>query len=231
MTDLTVLNEQFESAYPQEVLRWAAQNFGEKLAVVTSFQPTGIVILDMLMSVAPETTVLTLDTGLLFPETYTLMDTLERRFGLRLVRIHPELSVHEQNQVYGSNLWDVSPDQCCHLRKVVPLGQALTDYDAWISGLRRDQSPNRRETPIISWDKRNQKIKLSPLATWTEAMVWSYIHSHELPYNALHDRHYPTIGCYPCTQPVANETGDLRAGRWVGHRKTECGIHLSTINN
>jgi phosphoadenosine phosphosulfate reductase len=224
---LEAINERLENAYPQDVLRWAADTYGKGLAVVTSFQPTGIATLHMLSEIAPDTTVLTLDTGLLFPETYTLMDEAEARFNLRLVRVRPAQTVEQQAAQFGPNLWEQDPDVCCHRRKVVPLADALAGYDAWITGLRRDQSSGRRATPIVSWDEKHQKVKISPLATWTESMVWTYIHAHELPYNPLHDRGYPSIGCYPCTRAVEPGASDSRAGRWVGHAKTECGIHVT----
>ncbi|HLY27146.1 MAG TPA: phosphoadenylyl-sulfate reductase [Aggregatilineales bacterium] len=227
LADLHNLNANFESAYPQDVLRWAADTFGLKLATVTSFQPTGIVTLHMLSEIAPETPVLTLDTGLLFPETYALMDELEARLNLRLIRVRPEQTVDEQASQYGAALWERNPDRCCELRKVVPLDRALVGYDAWITGLRRDQSKGRAETPIVSWDRKYQKVKLSPLATWTEDMIWTYIQAYELPYNELHDRGYPSIGCYPCTQAVAPDATDARAGRWAASTKTECGIHVA----
>lgn len=226
-SEIEKLSEQFETAYPQEILRWAVETYGSKLAVVTSFQPTGIVTLHMLSEIAPNTTVLTLDTGLLFPETYALMDNLENRLRLNLVRVRPHQSVEQQAESYGPNLWAHNPDQCCQLRKTVPLSEALAGYNAWITGLRRDQSEGRRTVPIVTWDRKYQKVKLSPLANWTEDMVWIYIHAHELPYNPLHDQNYPSIGCYPCTQPVAPDALDKRAGRWLGHAKTECGIHIS----
>jgi phosphoadenosine phosphosulfate reductase len=221
------LNGEFETATPQDVLRWAVETFGKGLALVTSFQPTGIVTLHMLSEIAPRTAVLTLDTGLLFPETYALMDELEQRFNLNLIRIRPAQTVQEQAGTYGSALWERDPDRCCNLRKTVPLEQALAGYDAWIAGLRRDQSQGRASVPVIDWDKKYQKVKLSPFATWTEEMVWTYIHAHELPYNALHDQHYPSIGCYPCTRAVEPGSQDMRAGRWVNRAKTECGLHVA----
>lgn len=229
MTDheaLQKLNDDFEKASPYDVLRWAAETHGDKLAVVTSFQPTGIVTLHMLSEIAPNTAVLTLDTGLLFPETYALMDNLEKRLKLNLIRVRPVQSVDQQAIAYGEALWKSQPDLCCNLRKTVPLTDALKGYTAWITGLRRDQSDGRKETPIVSWDKKYDNVKISALATWTEDMIWTYIHANELPYNTLHDQNYPTIGCYPCTQPVDPNSTDKRAGRWVGHEKTECGIHV-----
>jgi phosphoadenosine phosphosulfate reductase len=138
------------------------------------------------------------------------------------------LSVAEQAAQYGEALWTRDPDSCCRMRKVVPLDKALVGYDAWVAGLRRDQSKSRSTIQqAISWDKRNEKVKISPLADWTEEMVWTYIHAYELPYNTLHDRGYLSIGCFPCTQAV-EDGGDLRAGRWVNYVKTECGIHLQS---
>lgn len=225
LVGLQALNEQFEYADPATILRWAVETYGDKLCVVTSFQPTGIVTLHMLSEIAPRTTVITLDTGLLFPETYALIDEVEARFDLNLVRVKPPITVEEQAAQYGDNLWATDPDLCCHIRKVAPLNPALAQFDAWIAGLRRDQS-GRAKVPIISWDAKYGNVKLAPFANWTEDMIWLYVRSHELPYNALHDRGYPSIGCntLTCTQPVA-PGGDDRAGRWVNHRKSECGLH------
>ena len=224
------LNTDFEQTYPQDVLRWAVETFGEKLAVVTSFQPTGIATLHMLSEIAPRTAVLTLDTGLLFPETYALMDDLEGRLKLNLNRIRPAQTVDQQAAAYGPALWERDPDQCCNLRKTVPLGASLAPYDAWITGLRRDQSDGRSNTPIVSWDRKYDRVKISPFATWTEEMIWIYLKAHELPYNVLHDRNYPSIGCVPCTQAVDPNSSDKRAGRWINRDKTECGIHVPNSN-
>jgi phosphoadenosine phosphosulfate reductase len=218
---------EFESASPQDVLRWAAQTYGNRLAIVTSFQPTGIVTLHMMSEIAPDTPVLTLDTGLLFPETYDLMDKLERQLNLNLIRVRPAQTVAQQAESHGAALWDRDPDLCCHMRKSVPLGEALEGYDAWVTGLRRDQAQGRAGTPIVTWDKKYQKAKLSPFATWTEQMIWTYLTAYELPYNPLHDQNYPSIGCYTCTHAVDPDVQDKRAGRWVNRSKTECGIHVA----
>jgi phosphoadenosine phosphosulfate reductase len=220
-------NEKFETSDPADILRWAADTFAEEWAVVTSFQPTGIVTLHMMIDIAPRTPVLTLDTGLLFPEMVALMDDLEARFQLNLIRVTPIQTVEEQNAAYGPNLWEQNPNQCCLLRKVAPLNEALAPYRAWATGLRRDQSARRASTPIVAWDNKHQKIKLCPFATWTEERLWAYIHEYHLPYNPLHDQHYPSIGCWPCTQPVTSS--DKRAGRWANHSKTECGIHIGNL--
>ena len=216
---------QLEPQPPQAILRHAVAQFGERLAVVTSFQITGVVTLHMLQAIAPRVRVYTLDTGLLFPETYTLMDALEQRWNLNLIRVQPEQSVAQQAEQHGDALWERNADLCCHLRKVVPLRDVLTDCDAWISGVRRDQSLTRAQTPIVKWDECNEMVKYNPFATWTDEMLWTYIHVHDLPYNDLYDQGYPSIGCAPCTQSVQNAQ-DGRAGRWVNQTKTECGIHV-----
>jgi phosphoadenosine phosphosulfate reductase len=227
--ELPNINAEFETAHPTTILRWAAERFGDRLAVVTSFQATGIVTLHMLSEIAPRTPVLTLDTGLLFPETYELMDNLERRFKLNLIRVRPEQTVEEQVATYGDALWEADPNQCCYLRKVIPLDRALAGYDAWVAGLRRDQSLRRAQTPVVGWDKKRQKVKLCPFAAWTEQMVWDYIEDYALPYNRLHDQNYPSIGCWPCTLSVVADSMDRRAGRWANYDKTECGIHMGNL--
>jgi phosphoadenosine phosphosulfate reductase len=226
---LHALQQRFEHAAPQEILRWGVDTFGDRLAVVTSFQPVGIVTLHMLHDIAPQTPVLTLDTGLLFPETNVLMDEVTDRFELNLIRIQPDLTVTEQARRYGSGLWSRDPDLCCHIRKTLPLERALEGYDAWIAGLRRDQSPTRATIPVIGWDARHQAIKLCPFATWTQEMVWTYLHAYDLPYNTLHDQGYPSIGCWPCTRAIA-AGDDPRSGRWAGRAKTECGIHFGGLS-
>jgi phosphoadenosine phosphosulfate reductase len=224
---LNALNQQFERATPKTILRWAAQTYGDKLAIVTSLQPTGIVALHMLTELRDELDVfphiLTVDTGLLFPETYALIDEVEARFGIEIKRVTPKQSVEQQNEAHGDSLWASNPDACCNLRKVVPLAQALDGYSAWVAGLRRDQ-PGRGGTPLLSFDKKHKKMKLSPFANWNEETLNIYIQMYDLPVNPLHAQGYPTIGCVTCTQPVTN--GDSRAGRWVGHDKRECGIHV-----
>ena len=211
-TDLPDIQNRFAHADAPALLAWAAQNL--RLVTVTSFQPTGIVILHLLQDIAPGLPVYTLDTGYLFPETYQLIDEIEARFRLKLTRVRPAPEVDD----------DPTSDQCCARRKVLPLRSAITGFEAWISGLRRDQSPGRAETPLIQWDARNGMVKLAPLALWRESDVWDYIHTHRLPYNPLHDQGYPSIGCWPCTVPAQGQ--DSRAGRWPGSVKTECGLHL-----
>ena len=224
-TQIQTYAEQLETASPLEILTWASDAFGGRLAIVTSFQVTGIATLHMMQRIASRSPVLTLDTGLLFPETQDLIDKLEARFNLDLRRIKPRQTTARQARDYGDRLWERNPDRCCHIRKTIPLRDALVGFDAWITGLRRDQSPNRAATPIISRDARNRSIKIAPFANWTEAAVWQYIREHDLPYNRLHDIGYPSIGCWTCTK-AAGDDDDLRSGRWSNLDKTECGIHV-----
>lgn len=222
--EIDTLQERFENAYPQEILRWAVETYGDKLTVVTSFQATGIATIHMLKEITDDFNVLTLDTGLLFPETHQLIDRVESHFSISVQRVSPAISLPTQAREHGSILWESDPDKCCHLRKTLPLRDALASYDAWIAGVRRDQSSSRRDTPAITWDERNGLMKLCPFINWTEDMIWTYIHAHELPYNTLYDRGYPSIGCYTCTL-----VGKNRNGRWANRGKTECGIHVPLI--
>jgi phosphoadenosine phosphosulfate reductase len=225
---LTALNRQFERTTPKAILRWAAQTYGAELAVVTSLQPAGIAALHMLSELRDELPafprVLTIDTGLLFPETYALIETVERHLGLTIDRVKPAQTVAQQNEAHGDALWSSNPDACCNLRKVVPLAAALDGCSAWVAGLRRDQ-PGRAATPILGYDKKHRKLKLSPFANWDESTLSVYIQMNDLPVNPLHARGYASIGCVTCTQPASGGLNS-RVGRWAGHQKVECGIHL-----
>jgi len=218
----------FEAATPSEILRWGLETFGDDLVMATGFGLSGIVLAHHLSTVAPETTVFYLETDLLFSETYALRDTLSERLGLAFKPVHGGVSLERQAEDHGPSLWAREPDQCCFLRKVLPLRRFLADKHAWITGLRRDQTPSRARVGIVEWDYANGLVKLNPLATWTKKEVWQYIHRHHLPYNTLLDDGYTSIGCMPCTRPVAPGE-DARAGRWSGFAKTECGIHLQPI--
>jgi phosphoadenosine phosphosulfate reductase len=168
--------------------------------------------------------VIELDTHLFFRESYETRDRLVERYGINL--IVPEIAtIAEQHRDEGPNLWERDPDRCCHVRKVEPLLNALEPYDAWISGIRRDQSPSRSGTPKLEWSEAYGVWKVHPLADWDEKRVWAYITVNEIPYNPLHDVGYRSIGCIPCTRPVAPDEEE-RAGRWAGSDKLECGIHV-----
>lgn len=224
MTD-TLLAENWEARAPEETLARVLNIFGRDAALSCSFGgPTGMVLLDMAVRVAPEVRVITLDTGFLFPETYALIEQVEERYGIRVERSVPALTAAEQADRHGEALWERDPDACCAIRKVEPMAAAMNGLKAWITGIRRDQSPTRKDTPIVRWDGKFGLLKVAPLAAWTEKQVWSYIVEHEVPYNPLHDSGYPSLGCTHCTRPI--QIGeDLRAGRWSGRQKTECGLH------
>ena len=210
----------FEDATAEEVLAYAVREWHPRLAVACSFQKEASVIVDLIKRIEPRARVFTLDTGLLFAETHDVWSAVEQRYGTP-VEVYRGMSLEAQARRHGDELWVRDPDRCCEIRKVGPLDEALSTLDAWVSGLRRDQSPERAGTPKLGWDERHGKWKLNPLADWSERDVWKYIAEHDLPYHALHDRGYGSIGCTHCTRP-----GDGRSGRWAGTEKDECGIHL-----
>lgn len=223
---LQSVSDQFENASPSKILQWGVNTFGPDLVLATGFGPEGVVLMHQLAEVAPQATVFYLDTSLLFPETYALRDALMARLRLNFVQVKSRLTLDTQAHLHGPELWAHNPDLCCRLRKVEPLRQFLANYRAWITGIRRDQTRHRAKAGLVEWDAANELVKLNPLGNWTSEDVWAYIQANDLPTNALHAQGYPSIGCWPCTQPVqAGE--DPRAGRWRGRTKTECGIHLS----
>ncbi|MGG3470304.1 phosphoadenylyl-sulfate reductase [Neobacillus pocheonensis] len=210
------------------VLEWAYNNYSEeKIVYASSFGAEAIVLIDIIHQVKPDAHIVFLDTGLHFLETYDVIDKIQARFPtLNIEKKQPALTLDEQSAQYGSALWKRDPNQCCQIRKVIPLRETLTQKEAWISGLRREQSPTRQNTQFLNKDDKFQNIKICPLIHWTWDEVWDYIRAKDLPYNELHDRNYPSIGCFPCTQAVS-ANGDSREGRWSGSSKTECGLHSS----
>ena len=213
---------------PEAVLRWASERYGEGLTLACSFGGvSGMALVDMVSKLELGIEVFYLDTGFLFPETYALVGEVERRYGMHAVAYRPSLSPEEQAKEFGEALWSSAPDMCCTLRKVEPNYRALAGKGAWVTGLRRDQSSDRRTVRPVEWDWKFGLTKISPLAAWTEDHVFDYIREHDVPYNALHDEGYPSIGCTYCTRPVAPGE-DPRAGRWAGFSKTECGLHLTS---
>ena len=208
-----------EHASAEEVLAYAVERFHPRLFVACSFQKEASVIMDMLVRIEPEARFFTLDTGVLFNETHDTWAALEERFGVK-VEVFKGISLEEQAERHGDELWNRDPDACCGIRKVSPLNQALSEVDAWVAGVRRDQSPTRAHTEKVHWDEKHGLWKFNPLAGWAERDVWDYIARNDLPYNILHDRGYASIGCTHCTTP-----GDGRDGRWAGHDKTDCGMH------
>jgi phosphoadenosine phosphosulfate reductase len=185
-----------------------------------------VVLMHLVSQVAREMTIFYIDTGLLFEETYALRDALTERLGITFERVSTDLTVEQQAAAHGARLWRRDADACCAIRKVAPLRQYLKTKQAWVTAIRRDQTPQRANAGIVEWDKTNGLVKLNPLATWTSDQVWAHIHDNDLPYNELHDQGFPSIGCWPCTSPVA-AGADPRSGRWAGSGKTECGIHFN----
>jgi phosphoadenosine phosphosulfate reductase len=209
----------------QDLLAWAAREFGDKAALASSFGAEDVVLIDIASGIDAPFAVFTLDTDFLFPETYELISRIEQKYCISVQRLRPRLSPESQAREFGVELWKRQPDLCCNTRKVEPLTQRLKASLAWITGIRREQSPTRANARKVEWDARFGLVKLNPIADWTEAQVWEYIHLHSVPYNPLHDRGYPSIGCTHCTRSVLPGE-DPRAGRWSGFAKTECGLHV-----
>jgi phosphoadenosine phosphosulfate reductase len=227
--DVAALAAEFESASATEILQWAYGQFGDSAAIGTSFQGAGLVTIHHAVTAGLPLPVFTIDTGLLFPETLELKNRLEKYFGIVIESLVPERSVEEQGLDIAPELWSSNPDLCCTMRKVEPLQKKLSQLDAWIVGLRREQSAGRSQTQILElyeFDKLRKKniLKVSPLAQWSRDQVWAYIRDHGIPYNPLMDRGFRSIGCQPCTRVVISGQDD-RAGRWTGFDKSECGIH------
>ncbi len=213
----------FEAMSAEDLLRWAAKEFGDKLVLTCSWQKQSSVLVHMCSELGFDLDVVELDTQLFFRETYETRDRLVERYGLTLTS-PPVISVAEQHRREGPNLWERDPDRCCHIRKVEPLLAALEPHDAWISGIRREQSPSRAGIRKVQWSERYGVWKLHPLADWDEKRVWAYIVVNEIPFNPLHEVGYRSIGCIPCTRPTMPGEEE-RAGRWAGSDKLECGIH------
>ncbi|SMO52170.1 phosphoadenylylsulfate reductase (thioredoxin) [Fodinibius sediminis] len=225
------LNSELEAAGPSQVLFWGYHTFGTDMVLGTGFGPSGMFLIYRLWEMGIKIPIFYLDTHLLFDETYALKERIEKRFNLTITRVSTDLSLGQQAERFGQELWKTDPNRCCHLRKVLPLRNYLSEKKAWITGLRRAQSKDRRNTQFVEWDPENEVVKINPLANWTGREVWNYIESKELPYNPLHDEGYPSIGCIPCTSVVDAESKDERRGRWKGLDKTECGIHHPTQKN
>jgi phosphoadenosine phosphosulfate reductase len=208
----------------EEVLRWAFATYQPDIALASAFGPEGVVLIDLAAPICPNLRIFTLDTSFLFPETYQLAEQIEKRYQVRIEWVHPDLTPEQQSAVYGPDLWRRDPDQCCMMRKVDPLRRKVEELSAWVTAIRRDQTVARARARKIEWDPRFGLVKINPLVEWSSDQVWRYIRDHQIVYNPLHDRNFPSIGCTHCTRPVAPDE-DSRAGRWSGMRKTECGLH------
>jgi phosphoadenosine phosphosulfate reductase len=208
-----------EAMRPEEILTWLLERFPGKVALACSFQKEETILLDMLFALEPNARVFAIDTHHLFPETYAYWREVEKRYDTS-IEVFEGPSAEELTDLHGERLWERNPDLYLAIAKVAPLVKALGGLDAWVSGIRRDQSPTRADAPKLGWDEQHELVKANPLADWTDEMCWDYIRAHDLPYNALHDRGYDSIGDTHSTQP-----GVGRSGRWAGTGKVECGIH------
>ena len=211
-----------EEAAPQEVLRWAIGEYGNRFAIASSMADA--VLVHMASQVVEGVAVLFLDTGYHFPETIGTRDAVASTYAVDVRTVLPVLTVAQQDAQHGARLHDRDPDLCCAMRKVEPLSRALEPYDAWASGIRRDESPTRAAIRVVDWDDKRGKVKVNPLATWTGDQVDAYVAEHGVLVNPLVHDGFPSIGCRPCTRRV-DPGDDPRAGRWAGRDKTECGLH------
>jgi phosphoadenosine phosphosulfate reductase len=212
------VGEELEGAPAQEILAWAVEEFGPKLVVAASMAEA--VLVDMLSKIRSDIPVVFIDTGYHFAETVGTRDAVAHRYDLPLISVRPQLSVAGQDAVHGRDLYNTNPDLCCQMRKVVPLDRALAPYRAWAAGSRRSESDGRKALPVIGWDARRGKVKVHPLAAWTDDDVASYVLENDVIVNPLLSDGFDSVGCWPCTK-----RGTGRDGRWAGLTKTECGIH------
>jgi len=229
-TKFAELNSKFENATPQEIIAYFLQEYKGKIALASSLGAEDQVLTDMILKIDPTARIFTLDTGRLFPETYDVIAATNQKFNTKIEVFFPD-ATKVQNMVNekGINLFYESIENrklCCHVRKMEPLERAFAGMSAWICGLRREQSVTRKDTQYVEWDVNNQLVKINPLNLWTEQQVWDYIKQNDVPYNLLHDKNFPSIGCQPCTRAV-NPGEDVRAGRWWWElpENKECGLH------
>jgi phosphoadenosine phosphosulfate reductase len=222
--DLKASSDSLEQSRPEDILRWAASTYGDRLTMATAFGAEGCVIVAMLAEIAPDTRIFNLETGYQFRETLELRERIKERYGIEVEYVRAAETVEEMEARFGGPIYRTRPDECCRLRKLVPLRQAVEGFDAWISAIRRDQTRDRSKSGIVEWDQKFGLVKINPLANWSSDDVWEYVRAHDIPTNPLHQEGYPSIGCWPCTRP-ADPTQDDRSGRWAGTLKTECGIH------
>ncbi len=222
--ELSATAAELEGASASEILRWALAQYSGSIVAACSFGgPSGMVLLDQLVALDRTVPIFYLDTGLLHEETYAHIRAVAEKYEIAPVAVRPPIDLIAQSQSYGERLWERDPDRCCGIRKIDAQRRYLSGYRAWISGIRRDQTPTRARTPVVEWDRRFEIVKVNPLARWSEREIWNYIEAHNVPYNPLHDAGYGSIGCVPCTAPSTG--AEIRSGRWPGHEKTECGLH------
>lgn len=230
---LAAVSVTLEQGTPQEILRWATETFAPpRLAMATAFGAEGCVLIAMLSEIgaAPDAVHLfNLDTGYQFAQTLETRERLQEKYGVYVHLVPPDDAIHPaEAEDANTPLYARDPDRCCHLRKVVPLQKYVAQHDfaAWITAIRRDQTPDRAAQPIAGWDPKFNLVKINPLANWDKRQVWDYILQNGVPYNPLMDEGYQSIGCQPCTIAVNDASADERAGRWAGRVKNECGLHV-----
>jgi phosphoadenosine phosphosulfate reductase len=216
-----------EASSPEEILRWAFDEFEDRVSIATGFGPEGAALIDLAVKINPRADIFFLDTSFLFPETYDLRRRLEDHYGIEIRASRSEITPEAQELSFGPKLWSTDPDLCCRLRKLEPLREALSGRAAWMTAIRRDQTEARASARAVEWDYQWRLVKVNPIVRWSKSDVWSYIRKNDVPYNPLHDQGYPSIGCTHCTRAV-REGEDERAGRWAGFAKTECGLHGRT---
>ncbi len=227
---LEEISDALESATPQEIVRWAVETYRDQLTVATAFGAEGCCLMAMIAQVRDDTgltpVIFNLDTGYQFPETLELRERLQERYGLVIRLVSAAETVEHMEARFGGPLYNSNSDHCCYLRKVMPLQTAAQDFTAWMTAIRRDQTPERAHAPIVGRDpKYRHLVKINPLAHWKKTQVWDYIQRYTVPVNPLHAQGYPSIGCWPCTRPPGAGEDD-RAGRWAGTMKRECGLHV-----
>lgn len=216
--------EKLAGKTPAQIIQWAGETYGDKLAIGTSLGAEAMVIMDIASRIIPKVPYIFLDTGFHFSDTLDLLEKAKRRYNANIIVAKTEITPARQAALHGEQLFFRDPSACCEIRKIEPMRKALKPYQAWLSGMRRDQTAVRANMGHADWDSKFGLLKISPILEWTWDDVWKYIQENDVPYNRLHDMGYPSIGCAPCTKPV-KPGEDPRSGRWAGFDKTECGLH------
>lgn len=228
---LRLNSEELEGRSPQAILRWAIDTYRDGLTMATAFGAEGCALIAMIAAIRDEIglvpDIFNLETGYQFPETLALRERLQEKYHLAIRLVRAEETVEQMEARFGGPIYDSDPAQCCFRRKVVPLRAAVKGYQAWLTSIRRDQTPERASAAIVGLDPRLALVKVNPLANWTKEQVWAFIREHDVPTNPMHERDYPSIGCWPCTRAVSVGQDD-RAGRWAGTARRECGLHLGS---
>ena len=226
--EIKSLSNDFESATPQEIIAWAVENFCPNLALSSSFQTQSVPLIHMTQQVHPKMRIFFLETGLHFWDTGIFREQIQQKWDLNIVDLYPDTSWQNFLRRFGRDLYETDPDLCCYIRKVQPMQKAMQGLDAWLTGIRRDQTSNRAHAPILEY-KRDGLLRIAPLLNWSKADVENHIVEHDLPRHPLPEAQYPSVGCKPCTRPIQPGESD-RAGRWSGKGKTECGLHTELFN-